>query len=219
MNRIGIVVLGAMLAAPLCYRQSSTPSPAPGAAAPVGHGAFPVKIIKTLDSSKLKEGDTVEVETAGTFKLPDGTLVSKGSKLTGHVTAAKARSKGDPESELTITFDKLNIANRKQLSIKGMVQAVFPPPDQADPGIPASTMARGGDLHTSIPTPEYQPPDMKTGSNTSTSSKQNSNMTPASVGVQGMHGLELKDGVITSTGKNVKLGDGVRMIVHVDIFG
>jgi hypothetical protein len=38
------------------------------------------------------------------------------------------------------------------------------------------------------------------------------------VGVQGMHGLELKDGVLTSNGKNVKLGDGVRMIVHIDIF-
>jgi len=218
MNRIGIVVLGAMLAASLCYGQVSTPALAPGAPAAIGHGAFPVKVVKTLDSSKLKEGDTVEVETAGSFKLPDGTLVPKGSKLTGNVASAKARSKGDPESQLTITFDKLNIANGRQLSIKGIVQAVFPPPDQADPGIPVSTTARGGDAHTSIPTPEYKPPDMKTGSNTSTSSNQGSNMSPTSVGVQGMHGLELKDGVLTSNGKNVKLGDGVRMIVHIDIF-
>jgi len=178
-----------------------------------------VKVIKTLDSSKLKEGDTIEVETAGGFKLPDSTLVPKGSRLTGHVAAAKARSKGDPESQLMITFDKLNVANGKQLSVKGIVQAVFPPPDQVDPGIPASTSARGGDGHTPIPTPEYQPPDVKTGSNTSTSSRQGSNMNPTSVGVQGMHDLELKDGVLTSKGKNVKLGDGVRMIVRVDILG
>ena len=44
-------------------------------------------------------------------------------------------------------------------------------------------------------------------------------MNPKSVGVQGVHGLELKDGVLSSRGKNVKLGNGVQMIVHVDIFG
>ena len=98
MNRIGIVVLDAMLAASLCYGQGSNPAPAQGSPAAIGHGAFPVRVIKTLDSSKLKEGDAVEVETAGSFKLPDGTLVPKGSKLTGHITAAKARSKGDPDS-------------------------------------------------------------------------------------------------------------------------
>ena len=98
--------------------------------AAIGHGAFPVKVVKTLDSSKLKEGDNVEVETAGAFKLPDGTLVPKGSKLTGHVTSSKARSKGDSDSQLTVSFDKLNITNGKQLSVKGIVQAVFPPPDE-----------------------------------------------------------------------------------------
>jgi hypothetical protein len=34
-----------------------------------------------------------------------------------------------------------------------------------------------------------------------------------------MHGLELKDGVLSSKGKTVKLGGGVRIVVHVDIFG
>jgi predicted RecA/RadA family phage recombinase len=127
MNRIGVVILSAVLTAWVGYGQSSTLVSAQTAPAAVDHGAFPVKVVKTLDSSKLKDGDTVELETAGIFKLPDGTLVPKGSKLTGQVTAAKARSKGDPESQLTLTFDKLNIANGRQLSIKGMVQAVSPP--------------------------------------------------------------------------------------------
>src|ERR1700676_3110592 len=139
MNRIGIVVLDAMLAASLCYGQGPNPAPAQAAPAAIGHGAFPVKVTKTLDSSKLKEGDAIEVETAGNFKLPDGTLVPKGSKLAGHVTAAKARSKGDSESELTVVFDKLNVANGKQLSVKGAVQGVFPPADQVDPGMPGTS--------------------------------------------------------------------------------
>ena len=41
---------------------------------------------------------------------------------------------------------------------------------------------------------------------------------PKSVGVQGMHDLDLEDGVLRSKGKNVKLGGGVRMIVRVEIF-
>ena len=44
-------------------------------------------------------------------------------------------------------------------------------------------------------------------------------MNPQSMGVHGIHGLELNDGVLSSQGKNVKLGDGVQMIVRVDIFG
>jgi hypothetical protein len=213
MNRTGIIVLGMLLTALLGYGQDSTSAPSQRLPVAIGHGAFPVNVIKTLDSSKLKEGDAVEVETAGSFKLPDGTLVPKGSKLTGQVTVAKARSKGDSDSQLTVTFNKLNIANGKQLSIKGMVQAVFPPPDEADPGV------AGGQAISHAAGLGAPPSDSKMGVSTESSSMSQPSMDSKSVGVQGIHGLELKDGVLTSKGKNVKLGDGVRMIVHVDIFG
>ena len=78
MNRISSVVLvccSELLVLRAGCRQTSAPAAAQTA---IGHGAFPVKVTKTLDSSKLKDGDTVEVETAGSFKLPDGTLVPKG---------------------------------------------------------------------------------------------------------------------------------------------
>jgi len=220
MNPMMIVILGALLAASVGYGQDSASAPAPPAAAVVGHGAFPVKVVKTLDSSKLKEGDTVEVETAGSFKLADGTLVPKGSKVNGKVAAAKARSKGDPESQLTITFDRLNIANGKQLSIKGSVQAVFPPPDDVAPQMAgkASGAAGGGYSNGNAGTTVGTVTDPQSGSNTEFGNSQPAT-DPKSVGVQGMHGLELKDGVLSSKGKNVKLGDGVRMIVRVDILG
>ncbi len=92
MNRVSIALLA--LGASLCFGQAV--ASAQSAATPVatGHGAFPVKVTKTLDSSKLKEGDAVEVETAGSFKLPDGTLVPKGSKLTGHVMSREGALQG-----------------------------------------------------------------------------------------------------------------------------
>ena len=219
MNRVGIVVLSAVLAAWMGYGQSSTLASAQTAPAAIGHGAFPVKVVKTLDSSKLKDGDTVEVVTAGSFKLPDGTLVPKGSKLTGQVTAAKARSKGDAESELTIAFDKLDVADGKQLSIKGMVQAVFPPAEDQSPNMSTMGTSAGGSMKGGGGNNMGGVPDMKTGSDMQSSSTPGPLSDPKSVGVHGIHDLDLDNGVLTSKGKNVKLGGGVQMIVHVDILG
>jgi hypothetical protein len=220
MKRIGIAVLGAALASSFCHGQASTSAPAA-----TGHGAFPVKVVKTLDSSKLKEGDAVEVETAGSFKLPDGTLVPKGSKLEGQVTAAKARSKGDPDSQLNVSFSKLDIMNGKQVPIKGTVQAVFPPQEEQAPLMAGKASgAAGGGYSAGAAGGGYAAgtmgtvTDAKPGSDMQSSSAEPA-VDPKSVGVQGIHDLSLDNGVLSSKGKNVKLSGGVRMIVHVDILG
>jgi len=217
MNRLGIMFVGTLLAATLCYGQASS-APSQATPAAIGHGAFPVKVTKTLDSSKLKEGDSIEVETAGSFKIADGTLVTKGSKLEGKVVSSKSRSKGDADSELTLSFDKLNIANGKQLSVKGTVQAVFPPaeeqmaPNMATAGTSAGGSGAGGSPGgVGLTNPSA-------GADTQ-SSTSHLVMNPNATGVQGVHDLQLEDGVLSSKGKQVKLGSGVRMVVHVDILG
>jgi hypothetical protein len=224
MNRIGATVLGLAFAVSFGHAQAAPPAAAQSAPAAVGHGAFPVKVTKTLDSSKLKEGDAVEVETAGSFKLPDGTLVPKGSKLSGHVTAAKARSKGDSESQLTVTFDKLDVSNGKRLSIKGALQAVFPPAEEQEPMMAGKASgAAGGGYSAGSAGGGYGAgtmgtvTDAKSGSDTQAVSKSEPAADPKSVGAHGIRDMSLEDGVLRSTGKQVKLGNGVRMIVHVDI--
>jgi hypothetical protein len=215
MNRIGMVVVGAALAAALCYGQDSTSAAAPAA---VFHGGIPVKVSKTLDSSKLKEGDAVEVETAGSFKMGE-TLVPKGSKLMGHVIAAKARSKGDPDSQLTLAFEKLNAANGKQLPLKGMVQAVFPPSDEpAGPNMATAGTSAGGSAAGASPA-GVGLTNTKNGSDMQSSSSGQLVLDVKATGVRGVDNLQLDNGVLSSKGKNVKLSGGVRMIVHVDILG
>jgi hypothetical protein len=123
-----------------------------------------------------------------------------------------------------VTFDKLNVANGKQLAVKGMVQAVFPPADEVDPGVPsASSHQGGGGMGLSggtPPAPDYKPTtDIKIGSNTESGAHGQPSTDPKSVGVQGIDNLQLDNGVLTSKGKNVKLGSGVRMIVRADILG
>ncbi|HTS38414.1 MAG TPA: hypothetical protein VMH04_22255 [Candidatus Solibacter sp.] len=228
MNRPRISLWGAVLfaAAVFCVQTPSTAAQAAGGT--IGHGTFPVKVTKTLDSSKLKDGDAIELETAGGFKLADGTLVPKGSKLAGHVVSAKARSKGDANSLLTLSFDKLNIQGGKQLSVKGTVQAIFPPADEPmGPNMATAGTSLGGSTSGGGPgggLAGVSPAGIgitnsKSGSNAQASSSPQSVMDVKATGVQGMPDLQLEDGMVTSKGKNVKLGNGVRMIIQAEILG
>jgi hypothetical protein len=215
MKQLAIVASGLLVYTILCYGQTSSSTAAPS---PIGHGSFPVKVTKTLDSSKLREGDIVEVVTVGAFKLPNGMLVPKESLIKGHVVAARARSKGDSDSQLTLAFDTLSISNGKPLSLNGVIQALFPPQEDAAPMMAGKatnagggSSLGGGDVGTAT--------NATVGSNPESSSQPQSVMNPKSVGVQGLHGLELNDGVVSSKGKNVKLSSGVQMILRVDILG
>lgn len=226
MRQVCSLLLLAAFASCMCAAQTSASS-APAAPAAIGHGAFPVKLTKTLDSSKLKDGDAIEAQTEGSFKLPDGTLISKGSRLTGRVIAAKAKSKGDSESQLTIAFETLNPVNGKTLSVKGTVQAVFPPAEEQAPNMAGKASgAAGGGYSAGTGGAGYGAgttgtvTDAKTGSDMSANSQAEPAADPKSSGVHGFHDLELgSDGKLFSGGKHVKLDSGVRLIVHVDILG
>lgn len=69
-----------------------------------------------------------------------------------------------------------------------------------------------------MPTPGYQPTQIQNGSNPQSQGNVDPTVDPKSVGVHDMGDMALEDGVLRSKGKNVKLGNGVRLIVQVDIF-
>src|SRR4029077_19165645 len=127
-----------------------------------------------------------------------------------------------------VSFDKLNISGGKQFSIKGTVQAVFPPPDeQMDPSVTgAVTAAAGGSAGGAGASGVGGGGGMSSvgvvtdaNSGSYAGNKAQGTPTPQSVGVHGFDNLNLEDGVLRSKGKNVKLGSGVRLIVRVDILG
>jgi hypothetical protein len=163
----------------------------------------------------LHEDDLIEAETAGSFLLPDGRLIPKGSKLTGHVTTARARSKGDARSELGILFNNVRVEKDGDLKIKTTVQAVYPPLAEEDPGVVNgySMAANGG--------PGYLPPDIKSGSNLDGPVSVQSTLDLKFIGVQGLDDLELEPGGLLSSphGSRVRLGKGVRLVVRAVIFG
>lgn len=213
MKRFLAILAGMLLAASLCYGQAAS-TPAQAAAHVVAQGSFPVKIMKTLDSSKLKVGETIQIETAGSFKLIDGTLVPKGTKVEGKVALSKARSKGDPESQLTLTFSKIELSG-KEVMINGAVQAVYPPFEEETPNMANAGTSQGGSMKGVNPS-GIGITGADAGSNTESASNSQNVMNLKAAGVQGMHDLSLDKGVIMSKGKNVKLGGGVRMIINAD---
>jgi len=80
-------------------------------------------IEKTIDSKKAKAGDPVAAKTVAATKLSDGTDVPSGSILTGHIdNVTPSENKGD--STLTVTFDKLQIKNGKEIPVKATVVSV-----------------------------------------------------------------------------------------------
>jgi len=195
----------------------TSPSPA---ATPVSndkpHGPMPAELTKPLDSKKLKEGDPVTARIMAELHMRDGRTIPRDSKLTGQVTEAKARSKGDSQAALGITFDKITTPDGKDLAIKGVLQAVGPslsssPGGQAEapsgPGMMAGHEGMGAGT---------TPPPMPGMSQTQRTSLPVLN--GQSKGVVGMHNLELgENSVLLSSGKEVKLDSGTQMIVQVEI--
>jgi len=158
----------------------------------------------SLDSKKKKPGEEVIVKTIGDMKMSDGTLIPHGTKVIGHITEAKARSGGDPQSSLGIVFDKVELKN-KTLAITAVIRAVGPPHE---------TQGGGGGVGYSGLNQTLE--HATSGTNWGATQSLNGD----SVGVQGIKGLELSsDGVLKSGDKTVKLDSGSEIILKAQSAG
>lgn len=219
----------ALCAVSICAAQDTEPSQTSGnlyetrQSAPANpdniiKGSFPVQLQKTLDSSKLKEGDTVVCKTVTAVRARSGLMIPSGAKVIGHVTQAQARSKGDAESKLAIEFDKIEYAEGEEVPMKGSLQAVAPALDRGarldtsagPPQLAVSTAGRGNSNGSSPPPissiqiggPSSGTPILR----------------PDSQGVLGVKNLQMSsNGELTSEGKQVKLDSGMQVLIHAEI--
>ena len=227
MARFANQLFMALLAALFCLGQSTNAAQASqtpaqtspsSAAAPANsdkpHGPMPAELTKSLDSKKLKEDDPVAARITIEIHMRDGRKIPRDSKLTGHVTEAKARSKGDPQAALGIVFDRITTPDGKDMAIKGFLQALGPnlnPSRQVDstpgPGMMAGHEGLGAGT---------TPPPMSNPSQIPQPSRPMLNA--QSKGVLGISNLELgENSVLTTNGKEVKLDSGTQMIIQVEI--
>ena len=164
-------------------------------------GSFTTHIAKALDSRKLKQGDVVEARLDGDISVPGLLEVPRGTLVIGHVTQAKARSNNDSESTLRISFAMIAL-NGRDIPIQGVIRAVAP-------GLGPSTKSVLG--HGSTASDQlWGAPD--------TQDDPTPILTTASQGVFGIRNLKLEpNGTLSSSGKEVKLAGGTRMIINMTI--
>jgi hypothetical protein len=174
-----------------------------------------VELSKSLDARKCKADDRIEVRTAADLLTHGQIVVPRNSKIIGHVTEAKARSKTSPQSLLAITFDRMVLKDGREIPLQVAVQAVGRPlhaaSRQAGPGgdTPAS-------IASSLPGDLAVPPDPMPRASYGSSVIP---LNPTSQGMVGVKGLALDTSgpvsVVSSNTRNVHLDNGTQLILRV----
>ena len=91
--------------------------------------AVKAELDKSLDSKKLKVGDSVTARTTESVKEDGKVVLPKGTKLLGHVTRASARSKGDSDSTLALEFDSAQLKGGHEMAVQLNLHAMAAPAD------------------------------------------------------------------------------------------
>jgi len=231
MIRAGLVILAAATVVPCAPARAQSER----ASLPNG-GALNVELNTSIDSKKAKVGDKIEAHTTEALKNGSETVLPRGTKLIGHVTAATARSKGDGDSSLAIQFDKALPKNETEMPLNVAILAVAAPESQLSGGFPKSSSdplagvgasaAGGSPMGASRPpnpnandNPTRQIPDA--GESDQGGPLERGPLPAKSRGVYGLSGLKLMREnakgnlatAITSTGKNVRLESGTRLLL------
>ncbi len=203
-----------------------------GAAGP----AIPAQLAKSVDSKKVKAGDEIDAKTTVGMSAANGVQVPEGSKIVGHITDSKAKSKGDPESSLTFAFEKIVLKDGKELPFKAVAQAIGPGqnaaaaafPESGGPNAPqANNGMSGGNSPAAASGPGGHAVGTAGNSGASASAPQGVAMQNAgsgrlsenSTGAVGMKGITLNsessNSKITSDSKSVKLDEGTQLLLRM----
>jgi len=83
-----------------------------------------VEMSKDVDAKKAHAGDAFQTKLWNDIRVGDKVLVPKKSVIVGHVVEAQPRSKANPESKLTIAFDKAIIKGGAEIPLHGVVERV-----------------------------------------------------------------------------------------------
>jgi hypothetical protein len=220
----------------------ATASPAQSAAAkaatpadgPPSGALLSVELSKSLDAKKAKPNDRIEARTATDLLAHGQIVLPHNTKIVGHVTEAKGRSKASPDSMIGITFDRMLLKDGREVPLQLAIQAIARPlqigsnPEGNVPradrpgGVPMGQRGPLGDASTQGVPPAYPGdlapiPDPMAPNRTSDSTVVA--LSPTSKGVVGMKGLTLDTSgpaaVLSSNTGNVRLESGTQLVLRV----
>ena len=86
--------------------------------------AMKASLSQPVDARKNKPGDQVTAKTTEATKSEGKVVIPRGTKLIGHVTECKQRSKEEKESALGIVFDKAILKNGEEIPLNVTIRAL-----------------------------------------------------------------------------------------------
>jgi hypothetical protein len=219
----------------------NSPQSASASRIPPG-SVIPVELTKSIDARKVKTGDEVVAKVTMDLKTNSGEIVvPKDTKVVGHVTEAKTRSREQKDSQVGILFDRAVMKNGGEMQMPMSIQAIIAPQGSnsgnanngdgqstAAPSASASGAASNGGRAPGMGGTPPPAPNASTGSNTPTDSSSAANahepITGKTEGVVGLRDLKLattasaasQGSVVSSEKNNVKLESGTFMLLRVN---
>ncbi len=100
---------------------SSSPAPTAAKDQIVPGTLIQVEITGDVDVKKVKSGDTFRTRLWQDVRSGDKLVLPQKTIIVGHVVAAQPRTKDNPESKLTIAFDKALLKDGSELPFRGVV--------------------------------------------------------------------------------------------------
>jgi hypothetical protein len=108
-------------------------------------------LAKSVDSKKLKPGDSVVAQATESTEQNGKTLIPRGTRIEGHVTQASSRGKGDSFSTVGVVFDKAILKDGQQIPLTVTVQAIALSQNAATAPSPEAGMSPMGSSGSSAP--------------------------------------------------------------------
>jgi hypothetical protein len=230
----------ALLLAAICLAQTSQPGSSasqepsvtanqPNGAAGSGASLVPAgstlqaELIAPVDARKNKAGDEVLAKVTHDVKASGNVVIPKGSRVVGHVTEVKSRSKDQPSSKVGVVFDRVVLKNGGEVAVAMRIQAIGRalPAGEGELASGTTSVAPGGLLGGIGSTTTG-------GANDIGHTAPSTSLALSSQGVVGLHGLSLSNqnspsqtatpaqvSVISSNSGNVHLDSGTEMILRV----
>jgi hypothetical protein len=106
--------------------------------------AMNAALSQPVDAKKNKPGDPVAAKTTQATKSEGRVVIPKGSRLVGHVTECKQRSKEEKESALGIVFDKAILKNGEEIPLNVTIRALAAAQTAAESSAGGDDLSAGG---------------------------------------------------------------------------
>lgn len=106
--------------------------------------ALNATLSQPVDAKKNKPGDQVFARTTEASKSEGKVIIPKGSKLVGHVTQCKPRSKEEKESVLGIVFDRAILKDGREVPLNVTIRALAAAQSAASSSFGGDDLSAGG---------------------------------------------------------------------------